>query len=336
MKKIVFFIILLCVTVSLAAAGLGLHLYHYAHEPAGTDNEPVDVTIPAGESFDRLAGRLVEKGILRETLRFKLLARLRGDDKYLKAGEYRLSDGMTPLQLLDMLVRGEVFLHVLTIPEGYTLSQIAEAADNLELTDKTAFLAVATDPATAAAFDIPGQTLEGFLFPDTYHFAKGLSPRSIITTMVERFRQQFVPAWHHRAAQLGMTVYQVVILASMIEKETGAPFERPLISSVFHNRLEKGMRLASDPTVIYGIKDFDGNITRKHLRTPTPYNTYVIKGLPVGPIANPGHAAIKAALYPAQSDYLYFVAKKDGTHHFSKSIQEHNRAVRKYQLTRKR
>jgi UPF0755 protein len=183
---------------------------------------------------------------------------------------------------------------------------------------------------------ITADTLEGYLFPDTYYFPSGLESKSIITAMVKQFRIAFKPEWQTRAEELGMSVHEVVTLASIIEKETGAPEERPLISSVFHNRLKKGMRLETDPTVIYGIPDFDGNIKRRHLNTYTPYNTYKIKGLPPGPIASPGAAALEAALYPAQSKYLYFVSKKDGTHQFSATIKEHNAAVRKYQLRKKR
>jgi len=158
----------------------------------------------------------------------------------------------------------------------------------------------------------------------------------IISTMVNRFRSVFSTEWALRAKELGFTVDQIVTLASIIEKETGAAFERPIISSVFHNRLKKKMRLESDPTVIYGIKNFDGNLTRKHLGTLTPYNTYKIKGLPAGPIANPGRAALEAALYPEKTVFLYFVSKRDTTHYFSTNLKEHNQAVRKYQLRRKK
>jgi len=177
-------------------------------------------------------------------------------------------------------------------------------------------------------------TFEGYLFPDTYYFPKEAGVEKIISTMVERFRAVFVPEWRERAIQLGFTVNQIVTLASIIEKETGTPFERALISSVFHNRLKKKMRLESDPTVIYGIKDFNGNLTRKDLKTVTPYNTYQIRGLPAGPIANPGRASLEAALYPEDTSFIYFVAKKDSTHHFSTNLKDHNRAVRKYQLGR--
>ena len=158
----------------------------------------------------------------------------------------------------------------------------------------------------------------------------------IISAMVNRFWSVFTTEWKVRAKDLGFTVHQIVTLASIIEKETGAAFERPIISSVFHNRLKKKMRLESDPTVIYGIKNFDGNLTRKHLSTHTPYNTYKIKGLPAGPIANPGRASLEAALYPERSVFIYFVSKKDNTHYFSTNLKEHNQAVRKYQLRRKK
>jgi UPF0755 protein len=197
------------------------------------------------------------------------------------------------------------------------------------------FLDAATDPETVRGQGIEADTLEGYLFPDTYYFPRGLDSATIIATMVKQFRAAFKPAWEQQAEALGMTVHEVVTLASIIEKETGAPEERPLIASVFHNRLKKGMRLETDPTVIYGIPDFDGNIKRRHLETYTPYNTYKIKGLPPGPIASPGALALEAALYPAQSEFLYFVSKKDGTHQFSRTIKEHNAAVRKYQLRKR-
>jgi UPF0755 protein len=243
---------------------------------------------------------------------------------------------MTPNQVLDVLVDGKTYLHRITIPEGFTLKQIAEVLRTNELGQTDEFIALATDPQYVSSFEINAQSLEGYLFPDTYYFPRSATTKMIIRKMVERFDEQFPAQWHDRAKALGRTVHEIVTLASIIEKETGAAFERPLIASVFHNRLKKKMRLESDPTVIYGIPNFDGNIKRKHLRALTPYNTYRIKGLPPGPIANPGREAIKAALYPDKTDYLFFVSKKDTTHHFSKTIQEHRKAVRKYQLRRRK
>ena len=282
------------------------------------------------------AADLHDRGIIQNAFKFNLYARIKGYDKKIKAGEYRLKPAYSPREILEIMVSGKVQLYKITIPEGYNLVQIADMMPEAGLGPADDFLAAANDDALTGEHSISGGSFEGYLFPDTYHFPKGVSPEKIIQTMVRRFREVFTSAWEGRARERKMTVHQVVTLASIIEKETGAPSERPVISSVFHNRLKKNMRLASDPTVIYGIKDFDGNLTRKHLRTPTPYNTYLIKGLPPGPIASPGKAALEAALYPAETDYLFFVSRKDRTHQFSSNLKDHQKAVRKYQLRRKR
>jgi len=314
----------------------GTALYQFANRPGGVIETQEIIPILSGENFTALAAKLNQKGIIADTAKFKLLALIRGDDKKLKAGEYPLSSAMTPNQVLDVLVDGQVYLYRLTIPEGYTFKQIAAQISDLGLGQADAFIALASDPAYVATFGLEAQTLEGYLFPDTYYFPKGVAAQTIIGKMVARFQEKFSPEWKMRAKELNRSVHEIVTLASIIEKETGAAFERPIISSVFHNRLKKRMRLESDPTVIYGIVDFDGNIKRKHLSMRTPYNTYKIRGLPPGPIANPGYEAIKAALYPARTEFLFFVSKKDHTHHFSKTIQEHRKAVRKYQLRRRR
>ena len=198
-----------------------------------------------------------------------------------------MTPAMTPLQLLDIMVRGTVKLYKLTIPEGYNLFQIAELVDAANFGTQTDFIQAATDSARVRKNGLEGETFEGYLFPDTYFFPKEVTIDRIIAAMVKRFWSVFVPEWQSRAQELELTVHQIVTLASIIEKETGAAFERPIISSVFHNRLKKKMRLETDPTVIYGIENFDGNLTRKHLTTITPYNTYKIRGLPIGPHANP-------------------------------------------------
>lgn len=319
-----------------ALAWQGSMLYRFANQPASAGQDRGLMPVLPGENFTSLSAKLEQQGIISSIPYFKLLALLRGDDKKLKAGEYPLSAAMTPNQVLDVLVDGKTFLHRMTIPEGFTLKQIAEELRANELGHADEFIALASDPQYVSSFEINAQSLEGYLFPDTYYFPKSATTKMIITKMVERFDEQFPAKWHDRAKALGRTVHEIVTLASIIEKETGASFERPRIASVFHNRLKKKMRLESDPTVIYGIPNFDGNIKRKHLRALTPYNTYKIKGLPPGPIANPGREAIKAALYPDKTDYLFFVSKKDTTHHFSKTIQEHQKAVRKYQLRRRK
>ena len=332
MKKTVLIIGILVIGAAAVVCFLAWNVFDYAGRPFRNDISEKAITVFPGQHFKMIARQLEKAGITRDSLRFKLFARFKGYDKRIKAGEYRLSAALSPKQILEIMVSGKVALYRITIPEGYNLIQIAGIVSEMGLTDTQAFVQAAVDPAIVHALGVEADSLEGYLFPDTYHFPKGLPLDEIMGVMVNRFQEVFSAEWQTRARQMGMQLHQVVTLASIIEKETGAAFERPLIASVFHNRMAKGMRLSSDPTVIYGIKDFDGNLTRKHLTTATPYNTYLNKGLPPGPIANPGLSSLEAALYPAETDYLYFVSKKDGTHHFSTTLKEHNRAVRKYQL----
>ena len=337
MRKKLGFILFSLIFVGICIVGvLYMHLMSWADRPAGTTATEKLFTIAPGQGLKETANALRREGLVSDALRFTILARLDKKDKLIKAGEYFFSTAMTPNEILGQMVEGRVHLYRLTIPEGFNLVQIAAAVASAGLASEKDFLAVARDPATAKALNIDAATTEGYLFPDTYYFPRGLDSFTIIASMVKQFEAAFKPEWHAQAKKMGLSVHEVVTLASIIEKETGAPAERPLIASVFHNRLKKGMRLETDPTVIYGIPDFDGNIKRRHLETYTPYNTYKIKGLPPGPIASPGALAIQAALYPAQTDYLYFVSKKDGTHQFSKTIKEHNAAVRKYQLRKRR
>jgi len=323
----------------LVLAGAAFGIYDMTQYPDRSDSARSDapiVTIAPGEGFRTIAHKLQNLGLIQSPFKFRLFARLSGAHRRIKAGEYQLYGTMTPRQLLDTLVEGKVLLYRVTIPEGYTLHQIARTVAEAGFGAADDFYRLATDPDVAKAENVNAQTLEGYLFPDTYYFPRGFEQTRIIDAMVQRFRDAISDRWRARAKALGMTLHQIVTLASIIEKETGVPEERPLIASVFHNRLRKGMRLETDPTVIYGITNFDGNLTRKHLRTPTPYNTYLIKGLPPGPIASPGRAALEAALYPADTDYLFFVARQDRTHQFSSTLEEHRKAVRKYQLRRRR
>ncbi len=299
-----------------------LDIISYAHRPADTEPAEHIVILKPGQGFNSFSERLREKGIIKNSAKFKLFARIKGSDKNIKAGEYNLSPSMTPKKILEIIVNGKVRFHKLTIPEGYNLRQIARTVANAGFSTEAIFLNSATDPNLVHNYGIEAETFEGYLFPDTYYFPKDATAEKIISTMVKRFRLIFKPEWKDRAKALGFSIHQVVTLASIIEKETGAAFERPIISSVFHNRLKRRMRLESDPTVIYGIKDFGGNLTRKHLNEPTPYNTYQIKGLPPGPIANTGIKSIEAVLYPADTKFLYFVSKKDRTHHFATNIKD--------------
>ena len=222
----------------------------------------------------------------------------------------------------------------MTIPEGFTSAQIAELLGKKGLVEKGEFLLLTGDQDLVRRYGIAGAGLEGYLYPDTYRFYRGMTALSVVDVMVKRFKEVTAP-FVERAEQLGMAFEDIVALASIVEKETGLAEERPVIASVFLNRLKRGIRLESDPTVIYGLTGFNGNLTRKDLSKPTPYNTYLIPGLPPGPIANPGLDAIKAVLFPAKTNYLYFVSKNDGSHYFSRTLAEHNRAVMIYQKKRR-
>lgn len=334
MKKFSVVVLLILFFLFVGVAGIYLNIIAYARKPGSTEPGEQVVIVQSGQKFRTISELLHKKGMISYPLKFRLFARIKGYDNRIKAGEYLLSSAMTPGKILEIMVDGKVRLHRLTIPEGYNLRQIAQAVETAGFGTEADFLKVATDPEFVLAAGIEAQTLEGYLFPDTYYFPLGAKPKEIISAMMKRFRSAFRPEWKERAKNLELTVHQVVTLASMIEKETGVASERALISSVFHNRMKQNMRLESDPTVIYGIEDFDGNITRKDLAHPTPYNTYTIKGLPPGPISNSGIEAIEAALYPANTKYLYFVSRKDRTHQFSTNFKDHNLAVRTYQLGR--
>ncbi|MFQ5483792.1 MAG: endolytic transglycosylase MltG [Desulfobacterales bacterium] len=336
MKKIgAFFFILLFLLFS-AASSLFLELDIYVTKPAGHDYIKKKMTVHTGQAFHTTLEKLHEMNIVKNRFKFKMIAVFRGYDKRIKAGEYLLSGAMAPSEIFKVLVRGKVQLYRLTVPEGYNLYQIATLVADSGWGTKNAFLKIAKDASWAKRAGIEADTLEGYLFPDTYYFQKGATAEQMISTMIKQFWSVFSPAWTQQASKLGLSVHEIVTLASIIEKETGTPFERPIISSVFHNRMKKGMRFESDPTVIYGLKEFDGNLTRKHLATFTPYNTYQVKGLPPGPIANPGRKALEAALYPADTDYLFFVSKRDRTHRFSTNLKDHIRAVKKYQLRKRK
>jgi UPF0755 protein len=309
-------------------------MYFFVTTPTSLKPEEVVMEIQPGTSLAALSHMVENRGLVSSAAKFRWLVRFTGAARKIKAGEYQISTGLRPGEVLEKIVRGEVRLHHVTFPEGYTMKQIANLLDDRNLARYDQFMASATDPAFVHAFNISASTLEGYLFPDTYLFAMNLPVETILRSFVARFKQHFRPEQKEKARTLGFTRHQVVILASVVEKETAVAKERSLIAGVFLNRLRKGIRLQSDPTVIYGLKNFDGNLTKDHLQTDTPYNTYTRKGLPAGPICNPGAASIQAVLDPASTAYLYFVAKKDGTHHFSTTLAEHNAAVLRHQKRR--
>lgn len=312
-----------------AAAGLWLL------SPARPGAEAVLFEVPRGASTRGIAGRLEAAGLVRSAEAFGALARLRRAAGGLHAGEYELSASQSSFEILEILAAGRVKTWEVVLPEGLRVEEIAARLAELRLVDAAAFVAFARDPASAVALGVEGPDLEGYLFPETYRLPRGLEAREAAATLVA----QFLDVWKElapRAAERGLGMREVVTLASIVEKETGAPEERPLIAAVFLNRLARGMRLESDPTVIYGIAGFDGNLRRVHLEDGTNrYNTYRIAGLPPGPIASPGAAALRAVVEPAPAPYLFFVSKNDGTHVFSRTFDEHVNQVNRHQKRRR-
>jgi UPF0755 protein len=315
------------------AIGAVLGLRFLNHPPSSVETHKV-IEVVEGATFNSVSEILEREGLITNRLYFRLLGLWTQSEKSIKPGEYGLHTAMRPMELLDLLVRGKILHHQIIIPEGSTARQIAKLLEAAKLADAEAFMKVVEDPTLMSEFGIEGESLEGYLFPDTYQFPKRTPPHEIVRRMVTQFQTAYDESLRRRADELRMSLREVVTLASIVEKETGHPSERGLISAVFHNRLKKKMRLQSDPTVIFALTDFDGNIRKKDLGIPSPYNTYRFIGLPPGPIANPGKASLHAALYPADVDYLYFVSKNDGTHFFSKNLREHNSAVNKYQRKR--
>ncbi len=289
------------------------------------------MNIQRGMSLGEVAQYLHEQGLIANAQWFRVMGKLTRADRKIQPGEYELHAGLTPTEILSRLKEGKVYYHAVTIPEGYTVRQIAEVLSDKELVDEARFLALTQNAKFITSLNIEAKNLEGYLFPDTYFVARLTPEEEIIRTFVHRFRKAFSPELQTRAKEMGMSVQEVLTLASVIEKETGLSQERSMVSGVFHNRLAKNIPLQSDPTVIYAIEAFDGNIRKRDLSIKSPYNTYQVRGLPPGPIANPGEASIQAALYPTPSDYVYFVSKNDGSHKFSVTLAEHNRAVQKYQ-----
>ena len=309
-------------------------------QPVGHSSRVVVVDIAEGASLSEVGERFHRQKLIKSDWAFVWMGRLAGSDRKIIPGEYEFHGGMDPSAILEKIVKGEVIQYAVTIPEGFSITQIADLLHEQRLAGREEFLQCARDPVfiqtLSLSVDNRIDNLEGYLFPDTYQFARHVAPERLIATMVSRFKQSVTEEDRRRAADLGFSMHQAVTLASVVEKETARPDERTLISGVFHNRLRKKIPLQSDPTVIYALNEFDGNLRKKDLSLDSPYNTYRIVGLPPGPIANPGSAAIHAALYPEPTEYLYFVSRNDGSHQFSATLAEHNRAVRKYQLRQRR
>lgn len=309
---------------------------NFAIQPVGPSAETILIDIPRGTGFLKIIGILDEAGLVANKPFFYTLAIMKGAVRQIRAGEYELSFTMSPVEIINKLVKGDIKAYLITIPEDFTVKEIAARLAANKLVPEKTFLKLAFDQNFVQTLNVPGKTLEGYLYPETYKLDRSMGSKEIIQIMNQQFWKRFTPEMRQRAAALGMTISEVVTLASLIGKETGFKDEKPLVSAVFHNRLKKGMKLQSDPTAVYDLDDFDGKIRKSHLLRDAPHNTYRISGLPPGPIANPDTESLKAALYPAKADYLYFVANNNGSHQFSSTLIDHRQAVSKYQSLRKK
>jgi len=333
-KKIILMMIISLFVALLCLAGWFLQ---FATETAtGNKSESVTVIVPKGASVKEINSILAGSGLVKDDVRFLVLARYLGLAAKLQAGEFALHRGQTPQELLKELAIAKPIQHAVIIREGLNIVEIAEVFAGGGWCDADEFVQLANDPVFLKSLGLSAyKSLEGYLYPDTYYLTrKGHTTADLLRMQV----RHFFAVWDEvkTAAPLDLSPYEVLILASMVEKETAKAIERPLIAGVFLNRLKKGMRMQSDPTVVYGVENYSGKITRTHLRTPTPYNTYTLKRLPIGPISNPGKAALMAVLQPTESKFYYFVSQNDGSHKFSKTLREHNRAVNKYQRVKKK
>ncbi|MFA5172344.1 MAG: endolytic transglycosylase MltG [Sulfuriferula sp.] len=313
------------------ALSLFAYMYWYAHTPLTLKQVPMEFNLKPGSNLSALSRQMVEAGVMHDAWRFRILVRALGKANKIKAGYYTLNQSITPIQLLDKLTAGEVSLREIVFIEGWTFAQMRDALDTHPLVRHDT--KDMSEQEVLQTLGVPLNHAEGWFFPAKYYIDAGSSDVSILRRAYDTMQQHIQTAWIGRDAGLPYaTPTEALIMASIIEKETGAVSERPLIAAVFINRLRKGMRLQTDPTVIYGLgAQYDGNIRKRDLMADTPYNTYTRSGLPPTPIAMPGLASILAALHPAKSDALYFVAKGDGSHYFSNNLDEHNRAVARYQ-----
>ncbi len=325
-----FFLTLLFVVFScLLFVGLSLTALFF---PPLAKARTVAVKVERGEPFSSVVRKLKEKGVIPEERFFSLWARLWRLDKKIHWGFYHFDLPLAPAAALNQMIPGKGSFHRVTIPEGLTVREIADLLEKARIAPQAALLAAAAAPELLARLGLADKGyIEGYLFPDTYYFPASATESEVLATMVEQFHAVFDPMMRQQGSEPRLTAHEVVTLASLIEEETGDKAERPLVSAVFHNRLKINLPLQSDPTVMYGLETPAKAPTHKDLQNPSPYNTYRIKGLPPGPISNPGLPSLKAALAPADVPYLYFVSKNDGSHLFSVDLADHNKAVKFYQ-----
>ena len=335
MKKLLTLII---VVVLVSVAGVAFLAISFMSARPSDSNETVVFNVMPGESFQTVASHLAQQTLITDAFRFRVLARLTGLGTKVRVGEYAIARNALPREVLQTITSGKSLEYSLTFQEGINIYEMAAFFDRQGMLSGQEFLALCKDPQFLK--ETLGEALdscEGYMFPETYKITKFTPLKTVMRNMIANFIQNYNSITPNSG--LEMNRHQLVTLASIVEKETGAVDERQLVSSVFHNRMRKGMRLQTDPTIVYGILDsgrpYKGNITKADLLAPTRYNTYVIKGLPPGPISNPGKQALFAAAYPSRSDYLFFVSRNDGTHVFSEDYSGHSKAVGQFQLDAK-
>jgi UPF0755 protein len=327
-KNLIIFLVMapaFAVIMSLIHVWYGIYSWTY-------DGPVTKFQIKSGETFGQINYRLKKNNLVYSPRLFHRYAKFMDKLTEFKVGVYELKPGTNMPAMLELLTSGRAITTSVTIPEGKNLFEIAQILEANKITNAKEFIKLAKDSSVAKEFGIPGERLEGYLYPETYNLNKDMPAKEVIRAMISVFNNKVA---NIDFSQYKLSKHEVIILASVVEKETGAKFERPTIAGVFHNRLKKRMRLQSDPTTIYGIyENYNGNLRKKHLLEKTPYNTYKISGLPAGPISNPGLESIKAVLNPQKHDYLYFVSKNDGTHIFSKTYRDHTNAVNTWQKNR--
>jgi UPF0755 protein len=331
-KRLVWLVVLILIV---AGAGAGVLYLRVTQPYRGFVATEQFVEIPPGSGTNSIGQRLVAAGAIRDLVTFRTALWMSGKARHLQAGEYRFDRPMTPLEVIDKVARGDVFVITITFPEGLTIVEMAKIFESHGLGSAASFVTAAGDARPIHELDPAAADLEGYLFPETYAVSRHANAERVVKIMVDRFEHVFGSDLRAAAAARHLTLRQAVTLASIVEKETGAPDERPLVAAVYANRLRTGMALQCDPTVIYALeraRKYTGNLRREDLTIDSPYNTYRYPGLPPGPIASPGRAALDAAVHPPDSDFLYFVSRNDGTHVFAKTLDEHNRNVQKYQV----
>jgi UPF0755 protein len=303
--------------------------------PAQIASGKTEFEIPKGATFRQAADILIKENLIRDEKMFLLFGRLTGADRKIRAGYYSIWPNMSPLDIFRIILKGRIIEYPIKVLEGDSLAEIADAFARTGIATKEQFLEIARDRDFLSSYEIEAPSVEGYIFPDTYMIPKGVSLEEALGAMIDKMREEYSGELMDKTEKLGMTEAQVLTLASIVEKEAVVDSERPIISAVYHNRLRKHMQLQADPTSIYGIKSSKERITKKDLQRKTAYNTYVIKGLPPGPIASPGLKSIIAALNPADVPYMYFVSNNDGTHTFSVTLVEHEAAVKAYRDKKK-